>query len=196
MIRFTILLILLAFATKAAAQDCTASMQGPDALWASVPIDSAQPGAPLKTLGHLRCLGCGLDLSVQLAAGPAAPALRSMPIGRLSGRAWAQAVVDDPAQREGFLQSVLRSESRTSPGCTLRGRVAGIAELGGFGLIRTEIQAECASQPALLAGEFYSGYDGQCQYQLQAIWGPGFQALSPQGRYALQSLLSSVRIGR
>ena len=150
----------------------------------------------MKPMSNLRCLGCGLDLSALLTAGAAAPAVQSMAIGRLSGRIWAQAVIEDPAQREGFLQSVLRSESRASPGCTLQGRVSGIAEVGGFGMIRTEIHAACASQPALIAGEFYSGYDGRCQYQLQFVWGAGFQALSPQGRYALQSLLSSVRVGR
>ena len=132
-----------------------------------------------------------------LTAGPASPALKTMPvIGQKTGIEWARAVAEDPAQREGFLQSVLRSELHSSPGCRLQGRVGGVTEIGGFGLIRTDIQAECAQQPTLLSAEFYSGYDGQCMYRVQLIWGPGFVALSPEGREAVQSLFKSIRFGR
>ena len=132
-----------------------------------------------------------------LMAGPASPALKTMPvIGQKTGIEWARAVAEDPAQREGFLQSVLRSELNSSPGCRLQGQVGGITEIGGFGLIRIDIHAECVQQPTLLSAEFYSGYDGQCMYRVQLIWGPGFVALSPEGREAVQSLFKSIRFGR
>ncbi len=194
MTRFAILIVLLsAVSIRAMAQDCTASAQGPDALWATAPIDSGQPEASLKVMSHLHCLGCGLELSMLLTAGPAS---KPMPLGEKTGLDWAKAVVEDPAQREGFLQSVLRSERRSSPGCSLQGRVGGVAEVGNLGMIRTDIHAECAPQSAVVSAEFYSGYDGICLYQVQFVWGPGFQALSAQGRYAVQSLLKSVRFGR
>lgn len=196
---FTTFFAMLSWSTQVIAQaapDCTVVGPAPDALWAVAPVEDKQPNAPLKVISHLRCLGCGMDLSMLLTAGPVSPAFRSLPIGQKSGRLWAEVVVADPAQREDFLRSVLRSETRSSPGCSLRGRVDGIAQVGNLGMIRTEIHADCAQQPAMLTGEFYSGYDAGCLYQVQFVWGPGFQALSPQGRYAIQSLLSSVRVGR
>jgi hypothetical protein len=47
-----------------------------------------------------------------------------------------------------------------------------------------------------LSGEFYSGYDGACQYQVQLVWGPANAELSPQARETVRKLLTSVRIGR
>lgn len=192
----TLFAALLVWSTATAAQDCTASAQAPDAVWTAATNDNTLGNAPLKIMTHLRCLGCKPEVSMLLTAGPAAPALKSMPIGQKVGIEWARAVVDDPAQREGFLQSVLRSELRSSPGCRLQGRVGGVAEVGGFGLVRTDVHAECAQQATVLSGEFYSGYDGRCMYQVQLVWGPGFVALSPQGREAIQSLFKSVRFGR
>ena len=58
------------------------------------------------------------------------------------------------------------------------------------------IHAECAQQSTVLSGEFYSGYDGQCMYQVQLVWGPGAVPLSAAGRDAIQSLMKSVRLGR
>ncbi|CAN5862945.1 hypothetical protein BH11PSE3_BH11PSE3_06120 [soil metagenome] len=191
-----LLALLLAWSTQVEAQQCTAGGPGPDALWAVAPIDDTQAAAPLKVMNHLRCLGCGQDLSMLLAAGPASAAFRNSPIGQKTGRAWAEAVVEDPGQRDGFLRGLLRSDTRSSPGCSLQGSVGGIVEVGELSMIRTEIHAECTPQPTLQSGEFYSGYDGRCLYQVQFVWGPGFQALSPQGHYALQSLLKSVRFRR
>ena len=105
-----------------------------------------------------------------LTAGPASPALQTMPvIGKKSGMDWAKAVVEDPANREGFRESVLRSELRSSPGCSLQGTVTGVAEIGNMGAIGTAIQAECAQAPTKLSGEFYSAYDGTCEYQVQLV---------------------------
>jgi hypothetical protein len=145
---------------------------------------------------HLRCLGCKPEVSMLLTAGPASPALKSMPIGRKVGVDWARAIVEDPAQREGFLQSVLRSELRSSPGCRMQGRVGGVSEIGGLGVVRTDIHAECGQQSTGLSGEFYSGYDGACLYQVQLVWGPGTVELSPQSREAMRKLLKSVHVGR
>ena len=186
----------LAGSTASVAQDCTASVQAPDVTWTDAPNDNTLPSAPLRIMTHLRCLGCKPEVSMLLTAGPASPALKSMPIGRKVGVDWARAIVEDPAQREGFLQSVLRSELRSSPGCTMQGRVAGVSEIGGLGVVRTDIHAECAQQSTVLSGEFYSGYDGQCMYQVQLVWGPGAVPLSAAGRDAIQSLMKSVRLGR
>ena len=108
---------------------------------------------------------------------------------------WARAVYADPANREGFRRSVLRSELRASPGCGLEGAVTGVAEIGNLGMIGTAIRAACAEN-ITLSGEFYSGYDGACQYQVQLVWGPANAELLPQARETVRKLLSSVRIGR
>lgn len=184
--------VLFASSTEVIAQDCKASAQAPDAVWTAAPNDNALPSAPLRTMTHLRCLGCKPEVSMLLTAGPASP---DMPLRPKVGIEWARAVVDDPAQREGFLQSVLRSELRSSPGCRLQGRVGGAVVIGHLGMVRTDIQAECAQQPTQLSGEFYSGYDGQCLYQVQLVWGPGLVSVSPQGREAIHALLKTVRFG-
>lgn len=57
------------------------------------------------------------------------------------------------------------------------------------------IRAACAPN-VTLSGEFYSGYDGACQYQVQLVWGPTNTELSPQARESVQKLLTSVRVGR
>ena len=108
---------------------------------------------------------------------------------------WARAVYADPANREGFRRSVLRSELRSSPGCQLEGAVTGVAEIGNLGMIGTAIRAACA-QNLTLSGEFYSGYDGACQYQVQLVWGPANTELSPQARETARKLLRSVHVGR
>lgn len=133
---------------------------------------------------------------MMLTAGPASPALQALPIGRKVGMEWARAVVDDPANREGFRESVLRSELRSSPGCRLQGTVTGVAEVGNMGMVGTALQAECARAPTKLSGEFYSGYDGACQYQVQIVWWPGVVPLSPEGRAAVRELLKTIRFGR
>lgn len=182
---------------QAAAQSCTATAQAPDATWSAAPPGPATSSdAPLKTMTHLRCLGCKPEVSMLLTAGPASPALQSMPIGRKAGMDWARAVVDDPANREGLRQSVLRSGLRSSPGCRLAGAVTGAAEIGNMGMVGTALQAECAEGATKLSGEFYSGYDGACEYQVQIVWGPGFVPLSPEGRAAVRALLKTVRFGR
>jgi hypothetical protein len=53
-------------------------------------------------------------------------------------------VYADPANREGFRRSALRSELRASPGCGLEGAVTGVAEIGNLGMIGTVIRATCA----------------------------------------------------
>jgi len=65
-----------------------------------------------------------------------------------------------------------------------------------MGTVATAIQAECAQGSVKLSGEFYSAYDGTCEYQVQLVWGPGFVPLSPEGRAALTELLKTVRFGR
>jgi hypothetical protein len=115
-----------------------------------------------------------------------------MPLGDKTGMDWGRAVYADPANREGFRRSVLRSELRSSPGCGLEGAVTGVAEArhDRHGHPRT-----CA-QNVTLSGEFYSGYDGACQYQVQLVWAPANVELSPQARETMRKLLSSVRVGR
>lgn len=197
MTRLAVLLVaLLVWSIGARAQDCIASAQAPDAVWTAAPFNAAG-GAPLKIMTHLRCLGCKPEVSMQLSAGPAQPALKNMPVlGQKAGIEWARAVVEDPAQREGFRESVMRSELHTSPGCRIEGRVSGVTEIGGFGLVVTDMQAECQQPPTPLSAEFYSGYDGQCMYQVQLVWGPGLVPLSPEGRSAVLALFKSLRFGR
>ena len=108
---------------------------------------------------------------------------------------WARAVYADPSNREGFRRSVLRSELRSSPGCGLEGAVTGVAEIGNLGMIGTAIRATCAEN-VTLSGEFYSGYDGVCQYQVQLMWGPANTELSQRTRETVRKLLTSVCIGR
>ena len=90
---------------------------------------------------------------------------------------------------------MLRSKLRASPGCRLEGAVTGVAEIGNLGMIGTAIRAACAEN-VTLSGEFYSGYDGACQYQVQLVWGPANTELSPQARETVRKLLTSVRVGR
>ncbi len=187
----------LGWATAALGQECIASAQAPDATWSAAPPSPVTlPDARLKIMTHLHCLGCKPEVSMLLTAGPASPALQTMPIGRKVGTDWARAVVEDPANREGLRESVLRSELRSSPGCRLQGAVTGVAEVGNMGMVGTALQAECAQAPTKLSGEFYSGYDGTCEYQVQLVWGPGFVPLSPEGRAAVHAILKTVRFGR
>jgi len=119
-----------------------------------------------------------------------------MPLGDRTGMDWSRAVYADPANREGFRRSVLRSELRSSPGCQLEGAVTGVAEIGNLGMVGTAIRAACAQNTVTASGEFYSGYDGACLYQVQVMWGPANTALSPQARETVRKLLSSIRVGR
>ncbi len=188
---------LLGWTTAALGQECIASAQAPDAIWSAAPPGvTTLPDARLKIMTHLRCLGSKPEVSMLLTAGPASPALQTMPIGRKVGMEWARAVVDDPANREGLRESVLRSELRSSPGCRLQGSVTGVAEVGGMGVVGTAIHAECAQDSVKLSGEFYSGYDYNCEYQVQLVWEPGFVPLSPEAQAAVREVLKSVRFGR
>lgn len=196
MIRATFLSVLpLLLAAAASAQMCSARIEPrPDPKWSSVassPIGT--PGAQLRTMAHLRCIGCKPEVSVLLLAGPASPALQNMPIGRKVGLEWARAVVDDPASREGFRRSVLRSELRSSPGCTLQGAVKGAEMVGNLGAIATAIEAQCSQGTANLSGEFYSAYDYNCEYQVQVVWPGG--TLAPAARSDVNMLLSTVHFG-
>jgi hypothetical protein len=180
-----------AWSATATAQECIATVQ-PDVAWGARPSDSSHPNSALKNMSHLFCPGSQTEISMLLAAGPASP---NMPLGDRTGMDWARAVYADPANREGFRRSVLRSELRASPGCGLEGAVTGVAEIGNLGMIGTAIRAACA-QNVMLSGEFYSGYDGACQYQIQLVWAPANVELSPQARETARKLLSSVRVGR
>jgi hypothetical protein len=182
---------LLVCSAAATAQECIATVQ-PDVAWGARHNDSSHPNAALKIMSHLVCRGCQPEVSMLLTAGPASP---SMPLGDRTGMDWARSVYADPANREGLRQSVLRSELRYSPGCRLDGAVTGVAEIGNLGMVGTVIRAACA-QDVTLSGEFYSGYDGACLYQVQLVWGPGNTELSPQAREAARKLLKSVHVGR
>jgi len=181
---------LLACSSAAMAQQCVATVQ-PDVAWGASPNDNSHPNAALRIMSHLVCRGCQPEVSMLLTAGPASP---NMPLGK-AGMDWARAVYADPANREGLRQSVLRSELRSSPGCRPEGAVTGVAEIGNLGMVGTAIRAACA-QNVTLSGEFYSGYDGACLYQIQVVWGPGIVELSPQSREAVRKLLKSVHFGR
>ena len=182
---------MLAWSATATAQECIATVQ-PDIAWGARPNENSHPNAAFKIMSHLVCRGCQPEVSMLLTAGPASP---NMPLGDRAGMDWARAVYADPANREGFRRSVLRSELRASPGCGLEGAVTGVAEIGTLGMIGTAIRATCAEN-VTLSGEFYSGYDGACQYQVQLVWGPANAELSPQARETVRKLLSSVRVGR
>ena len=182
---------LLAWSAAATAQECVATVQ-PDVAWGARPSDNSHPNSAFKIMGHLVCRGCQPEVSMLLTAGPASP---NMPQGDKTGMDWARAVYADPANREGFRRSVLRSELRASPGCGLEGAVTGVAEIGNLGMIGTAIRAACA-QNVTLSGEFYSGYDGACQYQVQVVWGPANTELAPQARETVRKLLRSVHFGR
>jgi hypothetical protein len=183
---------LLAWSTMATAQDCIATVQ-PDVAWGARPDDSSHPHAAPKIMSRLVCRGCQPEVTMVLWAGPA-PA--NMPVGDRTGMDWARAVHADPANREGLLQSVLRSALSSSPGCRLEGGVTGVAEIGNLGMVGTAIRAACAPNNATLSGEFYSGYDGACLYQVQVAWAPAGTELSPQARETVRKLLRSVRFGR
>jgi hypothetical protein len=173
------------------AQACVATMQ-PDVAWGARPSDNSHPNSAFKIMGQLVCRGCQPEVSMLLTAGPASP---NMPLGDRTGMDWARAVYADPANREGFRRSVLRSELRSSPGCQLEGVVTGVAQIGNLGMIGTAIRAACP-QNVTLSGEFYSGYDGACQYQVQLVWGPANTELSSQARETVRKLLTSARVGR
>lgn len=182
----------LAWSSTAMAQACVATVQSPDAAWAAAPSDDSHPNAALRLVSHLTCHGCQPVVSVLVAAGRASP---SMPLADKTGMDWARAVYDDPANREGLRRSVLRSELRSSPGCRLDGTVSGATEIGNLGMVGMDIRAACAEN-VTLSGEFYSGYDGACLYQVQVAWGSGIAELSPQAREAVRKLLKSVHFGR
>jgi hypothetical protein len=183
---------LLAWSAAAAAQECIATVQ-PDIAWGARPDDSSHPQAALKIMSRLVCRGCQPEVSMLLSAGPA-PA--NMPLRDTTGVDWARAVTADPGSRDGLLQGVLRSELSSSPGCRLEGGVTGVAEIGNLGMVGTAIHAACAQNTVTLSGEFYSGYDGACLYQVQVVWGPANSELSPQARETVRKLLRSVRVGR
>ena len=183
---------LLAWSAPAVAQDCVATVQ-PDIAWGARPDDSSHPHAALKIMSHLTCRGCQPEVSMLLSAGPA-PA--NMPLGNRTGLDWARAVYADAGSREGLLQSVLRSELSTSPGCRLEGGVTGVAEIGNLGMVSTAIRAACSQNTVTASGEFYSGYDGACLYQVQVMWGPANAELSPKARETVRKLLGSIRFGR
>jgi len=182
----------LAWSATAIAQDCIATAQ-PDIAWGARPDDSSQPHAALKIMSRLVCRGCQPEVSMLLTAGPASP---RMPLADRTGMDWARAVYADPGSREGLLQSVLRSELGSSPGCQLEGGVTGVAEIGNLGMVGTAIRAVCAQNTVTLSGEFYSGYDGACLYQVQVVWAPANTELSPQARESVRKLLRSVHVGR
>ena len=182
----------LAWSATATAQECIATVQ-PDIAWGARHDDSSHPGAALKIMSRLVCRGCQPEVSMLLSAGPA-PA--NMPLGNRTGMDWAGAVYADPGSREGLLQSVLRSELGSSSSCRLEGGVTGVAEIGNLGMIGTAIRAACAQNTVTLSGEFYSGYDGACLYQIQVVWGPANTELLPQARETVRKLLRSVRFGR
>jgi hypothetical protein len=73
--------------------------------------------------------------------------------------------------------------------------VTGVAEIGNLGMVGTAIRAACAQNTATLSGEFYSGYDGACLYQVQVVWGPAGAELSPGARETVRKLLASIRAG-
>ena len=182
----------LAWSATATAQDCVATVQ-PDIAWGARHDDSSHPHAALKIMSRLVCRGCQPEVSMLLAAGPAPS---NMPLANRTGIDWARAVYADAGSREGLLQSVLRSELGSSPGCRLEGGVTGVAEIGNLGMVRTAIRAACAQNTVTLSGEFYSGYDGACLYRVQLVWGPADTELSPQAREAARKLLQSIRFGR
>ena len=183
---------LLAWSATATAQECVATVQ-PDVAWGARPSDNSHPGAAFKIMSQLVCRGCQPEVSMLLTAGPAAP---NMPLGDRTGTDWARAVYADPGSREGLLQSVLRSELSSSLGCRLEGGVTGVAEIGNLGMVGTAIRAACAHNNVTLSGEFYSGYDGVCLYQVQVVWGPANAELLPQARETVRKLLRSVHFGR
>jgi hypothetical protein len=155
----------LAWSAAATAQDCVATVQ-PDIAWGARPDDNSHPNAALKIMSRLVCRGCQPEVSMLLTAGPATP---NMPLGDRTGMDWARSVHADPGSREGVLQSVLRSELSSSSGCRLESAVTGVAEIGNLGMVGTAIRAACAHNNVTLSGEFYSGYDGACQYQVQVV---------------------------
>jgi len=105
--------VLVLWTSAAGAQECIASVRSPAALWSAAPDGpSTHPDAPFKIMTHLVCRSCSPQVSMELTAGPARP---DMPLGQLRGMAWARAVYESPANREGFRQSVLRSELRSAP---------------------------------------------------------------------------------
>jgi hypothetical protein len=182
---------LLVISRAALSQTCAATVPSHSAQWVPAPEARSSPDAALRIMTHLRCLSCAPQVSMALTAGPAP---RDMPLGQKTGRDWAQAVYDDPANREGLRRSVLRSALHSAPGCRMQGGVTGVAQIGNLGMVGTRIAAECAGG-YVAAGELYSGYDGACQYQVQLVWGPGIQELSPQAREAVQKLLDGIRFG-
>ena len=196
MIRTVVLAALpLLWAAASSAQVCSARIDGqPDAKWSPVAPSAASATAHLETQAHLRCTGCQPEVSLMLTAGPASPALQTMPIGRKVGEEWARAVVDDPASREGLRESVLRSELQSSPGCRLQGAVAGVETVGNLGTVATAIAGECAQGTVKLSAEFYSAYDYTCQYQVQMVWPTG--PLPPETRTEVSRLLRSIRFGQ
>jgi hypothetical protein len=181
----------LVWSATSTAQECIATAQ-PDVAWGARPSDNSHPNSAFKIMSHLVCRSCQPEVSMLLTVGPASP---NMPLGDKTGMDWARAVYADPANREGFRRSVLHSELRASPGCGLEGAVTGVAEIGNLGMIGTAIRATCP-QNVTLSGEFYSGYDGACQYQVQLVWGPANTELSLQARETVRKLLTSVRVGR
>jgi hypothetical protein len=195
MIRTMLLAALpLLWAGASAAQLCSARVEGPpDGKWTTLAASPATgQDAHLRTEASLRCTGCTPEVTLLLMAGPASPALQTMPMGRKVGADWAMAVVEDPANREGFRRSVLRSELRSSSGCRLQGAVAGVETVGNLGTIATAIQAECPA--GNISGEIYSTYDYTCQYQVQVLWPAG--SLPAATQLEVGRLLRSIRFGQ
>lgn len=177
--------------SAARAQDCAANVPEPRAGWTRIEVAPSADSA-LQPVVRLVCQGCKPEVTIILSAGPAPPSLIRVPIDDKAGLDWAKAVVDDEAQQAALLESVLSAERRASSGCIVEGRVNGVAELGGMGMIGTAFRAECRPQPGKLSGEYYSGYDGRCVYQARIVW-PGGEGLDAGTGSRVVHLLRTVR---
>ncbi len=183
-----------AYLPSARADPCTAEVGAAGAGWTTVPLPA--PGAAaLRDMAHLRCDACQPPLSLLVAAGPAPSALRDAPHGRLGGLAWARAMVADPAARQALLQSVVRSELRSSPGCRLEGEPGEAIQIGNMGFVATPIRAACNDGRSQLSAIFYSSYDQACLYQVQLVW-EGTGRLPPEADAAARRVLETMRFGR
>lgn len=190
---WAIFLSILMGTTGAAAQTCTAGLATPPAGWTPAQSPSAGKGS-MTVLAEAVCTGCERRVVAQVSAGPAPESFRATPIGQLTGLRLAETVVADPAQRFGFLESVLRSLRRNAPSCTIDGQVDNVARVTSPPTVVTNIRAQCTTEPREINGLIYTAYDGTCFYQVELLWS-SFADLSASDRERLFNLLKAVRFG-
>jgi hypothetical protein len=182
-------------AAPAACQECQASLQSHPPAWSALQTKKQPDTAQMKLFIEVDCRDCDPMIVVEVFAGAASARFRSMPLGRKTGTDFAEAVISDDQERSDFLDGTLAAERLLSAGCVMDGRIDGVSQIGGMGMIVANMRAECDHVPEKLRAVFFSGYDGLCLYRVRVMW-LGWAGLSINAQDQVLALLDQIRFGQ